>query len=69
MTYYAIRYIIKGGEVKAPVIKQGAKEDMERQYYLFCASAATNGDENDVDAIEFGTIEGGKLERKVFDRR
>ena len=69
MTYYAIRYIIKAGEVKAPVIKQGTKEDMERQYYLFCANAATNSEENDLDAIEFGTFEGGRLERKVWDRR
>ena len=69
MTYYAIRYIIKAGEVKSPVIKQGNKEDMERQFYLFCANASTNSEENDFDACEFGTLEGGKLKREVFDRR
>lgn len=69
MTYYAIRWIIKGSDIKGPVVKQGTKEDMERQYYLFCANAATNSEENDVDAVEFGTFEGGKLERKVWDRR
>lgn len=42
---------------------------MERQYYLFCASASTNESGNEFDSAEWGTLEGGKLERKVWDRR
>ena len=37
---------------------------MERQFHLYCASAATNEAGNEVDAIEWGTIEGGVIERK-----
>lgn len=34
-----------------------------------CANAATNADGDQFDAVEFGTFEGGKLKREVFDRR
>jgi hypothetical protein len=40
---------------------------MLRQYFLYCASAATNADENEYDSIEFGTIEGGILKVERFD--
>lgn len=68
MIYYAIRWTIKDGKVTATT-KYGEKEAMERQYYLFCASASTNEAENEFDSAEWGTLEGGKLERKVWDRR
>lgn len=34
-----------------------------------CANAATNADGDLFDSVEFGTIEGGKLKREVFERR
>lgn len=68
MTYYAIRWSIKDGVI-TPVTKKGTKEDMERQFYLFCASVSTNEAGNEFDCAEWGTLEGGKLERKVWDRR
>lgn len=39
------------------------------QYYLFCANSAKNTDGDLFDSVEFGTIEGGKLKREVFERR
>ena len=40
---------------------------MQRQFHLFCANAL-DGDEfiNDVDSIEWGTLEQGAVERKVY---
>ncbi len=64
MTYYAQRKSIKNGQPVAPNNRYGERAEMERQFHLYCASAATNADENDVDAVEWGTIEQGVLERK-----
>lgn len=64
MTYYAQRKSIKNGQPVAPNNRYGERADMERQFHLYCASAATNADENEVDAVEWGTIEQGALERK-----
>ena len=66
MTYYAQRKSIKNGEAQAINNRFGARADMERQYHLYCASAATNEAGNDVDSIEWGTIEHGALERKTW---
>ena len=66
MTYYAQRKSIKGGEPQAINNRFGERADMERQYHLYCASAATNEAGNDVDSIEWGTIEQGALERKTW---
>lgn len=66
MTYYAQRKSIKGGEAQAINNRFGERADMERQYHLYCASAATNEAGNDVDSIEWGTIEQGALERKTW---
>jgi len=68
MNYYAIRWSIKNGVVSHNE-RTGDKAQMERQFHLYCASAATNADENDFDAVEWGTLEGGKLDRKVWDNR
>ena len=38
---------------------------MEYQFHLFCASAVKT-DVRDLDSIEWGTIEGGAIERKVY---
>ena len=67
MTYYAQRKSIKGGEAQAINNRFGERADMERLYHLYCASAATNEAGNDVDSVEWGTIEQGALERKVWE--
>ena len=46
MTYYAIRRSIKGG-VASSNERTGDRAQMERQFHLYCASAATNADGND----------------------
>ena len=66
MTYYAQRKSIKDGQPQAINNRFGERADMERQFHLYCASAATNADGNDVDSIEWGTIEQGVLERKTW---
>lgn len=68
MTYYAIRRSIKNGEASSNE-RTGEKAQMERQFHLYCASAATNEAANEFDAVEWGTLEGGKLDRKVWDNR
>ena len=67
MMYYSQRKSIKGGEAQAINNRFGERADMERQYHLYCASAATNEAQNDVDSIEWGTIEQGAIERKVWN--
>ena len=64
MTYYAQRKSIKNGQPVTPNNRYGERQEMERQFHLYCASAATNADENEVDAVEWGTIEQGALECK-----
>lgn len=67
MTYYAQRKSILNGEPQTINNRYGGQREMERQYHLFCANAC-DGTENpfDVDAIEWGTVEGGVIERKVY---
>lgn len=64
MTYYSQRKSIKNGQPVTPNNRYGERAEMERQFHLYCASAATNEAENEVDAVEWGTIEGGVIERK-----
>ena len=68
MTYYAQRKSIKDGQPVAPNNRYGERADMERQFHLYCASAATNADDNDVNSIEWGTVEGGMIERKKWSK-
>lgn len=67
MMYYSQRKSILNDQPQAVVNKYGDQRQMERQYHLFCANAC-DGTENpfDVDSIEWGTIEGGVIERKVY---
>lgn len=67
MNYYAQRKSIKNGEPQAVVNKYGTRDDMEYQYHLFCASAVKNDAGNEVDALEWGTIQNGVIERKRYD--
>lgn len=64
LTYYAQRKSIKDGQPAAPNNRYGERAEMERQYHLYCASAATNEAGNETDSIEWGTIENGPIERK-----
>ena len=66
MTYYSQRKSIKNGAAVAPNNRYGERNEMERQFHLYCASACTNADNNDLDAIEWGTLEEGIIERKVY---
>jgi hypothetical protein len=66
-TFYAQRKSIKGGEPQAISNRFGSYAEMLRQYFLYCASAATNQDANDYDSIEFGTVEGGVIKTERFD--
>lgn len=69
MIYYAIRWTVKDGQTSHNERIGDNKAEIERQYHLYCASCATNADGNEYDAVEFGTFEGGKLERKTWDNR
>ncbi len=67
MTYYAQRKSILNGEPQTVNNRYGDRRQMERQYHLYCANAC-DGEENpfDVDAIEWGTLEHGVIERKCY---
>ena len=67
MTYYSQRKSILNGEPQAINNRYGDRRQMERQYHLYCANAC-DGEENpfDVDSIEWGTVEHGAIERKVY---
>ena len=66
MTYYAQRKSIKNGQPVTPNNRFGERAEMERQFHLYCASAAVNNDGFEVDSIEWGTVEQGIIERKVW---
>lgn len=69
MTYYAERKTINGTTAPVTNSRFGDRRAMERQYHLYCANAC-DGEEypNDIDAIEWGTVEQGVLERKVYNK-
>lgn len=68
-TYYAQRKSILNNEPQAVVNKYGTKRQMERQYHLFCANANDGeGYQYDTDSIEWGTVENGVFERKVYTK-
>ena len=67
MTYYAQRKSILNGEPQTINNRYGSQREMERQYHLFCANACDGAESPfDVDAIEWGTVEGCVIERKVY---
>lgn len=67
MTYYSQRKSIINGEPQAINNRYGDRRAMERQFHLYCANAC-DGEENpyDIDSIEWGTVEGGVIERKLY---
>lgn len=66
--YYAQRKSIKDGQPVAPNNRYSTdRREMERQYHLYCASACSNEAGNEIDEIEWGTLELGVIERKVWN--
>ena len=69
MFYYAERKTVENGVPKTTTVyKTGERAAMERQFHLFCASAATNESGVDLEVCEWGTLENGKIERKVYTK-
>ena len=67
MTYYAQRKTVLNGQPQPITNKYGEQRAMQRQFHLFCANALDGEDfTNDVDSIEWGTLEHGAIERKVY---
>lgn len=66
MMYYAQRKSIKDGAALPINNRFGTREEMERQFHLYCASACIFTEQYDVDSIEWGTVEQGALERKTY---
>ena len=66
--FYATRRTVKGGNPQTPAnYPYSTRNEAERQFYLLCASAIANTDENDAVSVEYGTIEQGSIERKFWD--
>ena len=69
MTYYSQRKSILNGEPQTINNRYGNRRAMERQYHLYCANACDGEDYPfDIDSIEWGTVEGGVIERKVYTK-
>jgi len=67
MYYYAQKKTVKSGAAVTPAnYSYTERADAEKQYHLLCANAITNSDGNDLAAIEWGTIEQGAIERKLY---
>ena len=66
--YYSERKKINDGQAVAPVYHTNTNRDlMERQFHLNCANVLDpNLARNDLDVCEWGTIENGVIERKVY---
>lgn len=69
MTYYSQRKSILNGEPQAINNRYGDRRAMERQFHLYCANAC-DGEQFpfDIDSIEWGSIELGVIERKVYTK-
>lgn len=67
MTYYAQRKSVLNGEPQTVNNRYGTRREMERQYCLYRANACDGEDYPfDIDAIEWGTVENGVIERIVY---
>ena len=65
MTYYSQRKSVKDGVPQTPNNRYGNQREMERQFHLYCASACSS-EEFELDSIEWGTLEHGVIEKKVY---
>lgn len=69
MTYYAQRKSILNGTPQTANNRYGTRREMERQFHLFCANACEGAEfPYDIDSIEWGTVEGGAIERKKYEK-
>ena len=67
MMYYATKRTVKNGAAVTPSNYSYTEHDeAERQFHLLCAAAIRNDDGNDMTSVEWGTIEQGAIERKVW---
>ena len=66
MIYYAQRKSVKDGQPITPSNRYGTREEMERQFHLYCAGSCIFTDDNDIDSIEWGTVEQGPIEFKRY---
>ena len=67
MIWFAQRKSIKNGQVTFNQRTDSDRDAMLRQYFLYCASAATNEAENEFDYVDFGTVEGGAIKKESFN--
>ena len=65
MTFYAQRKSIKNNQTTFNN-RTGERDAMLRQYFLYCASAASNEQGNEFDYIDFGTVEQGAIKKEAF---
>lgn len=66
MTFYAQRKSIKNGTTTFNNRTDADRDTMLRQYFLYCASAASNDQENEFDYVDFGTVEQGAIKHEAF---
>lgn len=67
--FYAQRKTVKNDTGATPInYYYGTRDEAERQFHLLCAAAIANTDANDITAVEYGTVEQGAVERKVYIR-
>ena len=67
MMYYATKRTVKNGAAQTPANYSYTEHDeAERQFHLLCAAAIRNDDGAEVTSVEWGTIEQGAIERKVW---
>ena len=70
MMYYSERKKVNDGTAVAPVYHTGERDAMERQFHLNCANVLDGANpRNDLDVCEWGTVEGGAIERKVYQKQ
>ena len=69
MTYYAQRKTIIGGEPQTINNRFGDRDGMERQFHLYIANILDpNNERADKESVEWGTVEGGAIERKLYTK-
>ena len=66
MMYYAQKKSTKDGIPQTPNNRYGTEKDMEYQYCLYRANAVKNDAGEELISVEWGTIEQGAIERKVY---
>lgn len=66
--YYATKRTIKNGAAVTPSnYSYTNPSDGEKQFHLLCANAITNSEQCETIAVEWGTVEQGAVERRVWN--